>query len=127
MAEVNNSVYKMDFPSEEILREGFETLSRTEGFEHLAKHQEPLAREYAVFNGFDRLSPETIAVLEKDECNFVRLAVKATKVEKQLLTLLANKAAAMLCPGKIKDPFTGEVFDNLPLIFLYFTNLSKNV
>lgn len=121
----DNSVYLMDFPSEEILRKGFETLSRTEGFEYLAMSEEPLAREYAIFNGFDRLSPKTVANLKNDGCHFVRLAVKAMEIERELLRLISDKAAAMLCPGK--DPLTGEAFNNLPLIFLYFTNLSKNV
>jgi|GEM_PF-3972144 len=116
-----------DFPSEEILRKGFESLSRTEGFECLARSDDPLAREYAVLNGFDRLSPETIVKLKDDPYNFVRLAVKAMETEKELLRIIADKAATMLCPGKVlANPLTREAI-NLPLIISIFTNLSKNV
>ncbi|MFA5086620.1 MAG: hypothetical protein WC468_03505 [Candidatus Paceibacterota bacterium] len=115
---VNYYSYPVDFPSEEILRKGFEALSRTEGFENLAMSDDPLAREYAVFNGFDRLSPRIIARLKNDGCNFVRLAVEAMEMETKLIRIIADKAATMLCPGKVfSNPLTGEAFNNLPLIF----------
>lgn len=126
---MNVNDLQMDPLTERILRDGYQTISRTAGgFEKLAKRADPYAQEYAILYGFDHLSPETIDVLKNNGCCFVRMAVEAMEMQKKLVRLIANKAATMICPGKaFSNPLTGEVFNNLPSSFLNFTNLSKNV